>query len=102
MTRVYAGKGGDSFLIRAVGHAGDVASCNYITGVLYAFAGYAHYAAEERRGEILAFQVNKEDGSMLIRCTGDAGVEAAFDAAVIGLLQLEQARPEAIRLEYRE
>ena len=89
MTEVYAERDGNLYTICARGHAGDVESCNYINGALYCFAGYAH-----NKADLLKFDV--EDGYMLIKCRGDDHLQAAFEAAVIGLLELEDVRPEAL------
>lgn len=100
MTNVYAEHDGNRYLIDADGHAGDAEACNYINGALYSFAGYAHNAAAEERATILAFST--EDGHMTIHCIGDERVGAAFDAAIIGILQLAQVRPKAVSVELHE
>ena len=76
-------------------------ACNYIVGVMYAFAGYVHNAEDAGYATILHYKIAKDNGHMLIHCTGDVRVEAAYDAAIIGLLQLEQARPQAVKVERR-
>lgn len=96
MTEVHAEKTGDEYRIDARGHAGDTESCNYITGVLYAYAGYV--ANAEREGRATVKLLSTDSGRMAVICTGDAQVGAAFDAAVIGLLQLQNTRPQAIRV----
>ena len=102
MTKIYAEQDGNRFLINADGHAGDVEACNFINGALYSFAGYVHNAEIEQRAVIFAFETSKDDGHMLIHCTGDERVEAAFEAAIIGIRQLEKVRPKAVELDLRE
>ena len=99
MTNIYIEKDGNRFLVNAEGHAGDVEACNYINGALYSFAGYAHNAEKAGFGTVLAFETDEKKGKMLIHCTGDQRVEAALDAAYIGLMQLQQARPQAVKIE---
>ena len=101
MTKVYAEKDGNRFLIDAKGHAGDIEACNYITGALYSLAGYVHNAERAGFGTVLTYRTEKTGGNMTLHCTGDQRVEAAFDAAIIGLKQLEQARPNAVTVELR-
>lgn len=100
MTKCYAEVDGNRYLLYCEGHAGDIEACNYITGCVYAFAGYAHVAQEEGRAEILSFSTNKEHGSFILNCIGDDGVKASFETALIGLQQLERERPTAIQIEF--
>ncbi len=97
MTEVYAERCGRRCLIAARGHADGVESCNYITGVLYTFAGYAHNAAE-----VETFKMDAAQGAMTVRARGGAGLGAVFEAAVIGLRQLERTRPQAVRVTVRD
>ena len=49
MTRVYAEQDGSRYMLLAEGHAGATDACNYITGVMYAFAGYVANAERDGR-----------------------------------------------------
>lgn len=102
MTSVYFERDGERFLVRAEGHAGDVEACNYINGALYSFAGYAHNAERGGRAAIFAFETNEKDGAMLIHGAGDTRTMAAFEAAIIGIKQLEKVRPQAVRVTLAE
>ena len=52
MTRVYAEQDGSRYMLLAEGHAGATDACNYITGVMYAFAGYVANAERDGRCEV--------------------------------------------------
>lgn len=104
MTRVYIEQDGTRYMIFAEGHAGAVDACNYITGVMYAFAGYVRNAEAEGRCEVYGFNIDADGNNpqFLVHCGGDERVEAAFEAAVIGLQQLAQTRPENIAIDLAE
>jgi len=68
--------------------------CNYITGVLYALAGYVMNA--EENGFARIDKLESAPGDVTVRCRGDERVMAAFDMAKIGLLQLERVMPDMI------
>lgn len=103
MTNVYVERDGNRYLISADGHAGDRDVCNMITGIMYAFAGYVENM--EAAGEAAIFnavypQSTEEaaelNGKMLFEVSGDERVEAAYDMAVIGLVQLAASFPENV------
>lgn len=94
MTRAAARKGAGRYSLRCEGHAETSAACNYITGVMYALAGYAQNCAE-----VLALEIDEQAPRFLVDCRGGETVEAAFDAAVIGLLQLAASHPREISVE---
>lgn len=98
MTRARAEKGGGKFLLRCDGHAKTSAACNYITGIMYAFAGYA----KNKAVEIGALEIDALAPRFVVECRGGGDVEAAFDAAVIGLLQLQQTDPEEITVDTKK
>lgn len=101
MTRVELLVSGDRRRLTAKGHAtGDAESCNYITGVLYSLAGLAVNEAADGRTRLL--QARMEPGDVAIETQGGERMEAGFDMALIGLLQLGQERPEAVRVDVRE
>lgn len=98
MTNVYIEQEGGRCLLRAEGHAaGSVEACNYITGVLYALAGYVKNAEENGFAEV--YKLCLAPGDVTVHCHGDEQVTAAFDMAKIGLLQLEQSVPDVICVE---
>lgn len=94
MTRAVARKGAGRFFLRCEGHAETSAACNYVTGVMYALAGYA-----QNRAEVLALEVDEQAPCFLVDCRGGETVEAVFDAAVIGLLLLSASHPAEISVE---
>lgn len=102
MTKVFIEQKGDSYLIRAEDHAGATDACNYITGVMYAFAGYAKNAEAAGFAEVYSIEIDAQNARFLVHCRGDERVEAAFETAVIGLEQLEAARPENISITLSE
>lgn len=101
MTKVYMERDGDRRLLVARGHAeGSVEACNYITGVLYALAGYVKNA--EAAGFAEVFKMETLPGNVTVHCRGDERVNAAFDMAMIGLMQLERTMPDMICVEMNE
>lgn len=99
MTRVYAKKGGGKYLLRCDGHAKTSAACNYITGIMYAFAGYVKNAERWGNAKINALEIEAEAPRFVVDCIGGSDVEAAFDAAVIGFLQLQETDAEEVTVE---
>ena len=102
MTKCYVEQDGSRFLIYCDGHAGDVEACNFMTGIVYALAGYVHNAQTEDHAEIFAYETDKARGRFLLHFTGDERTEAAFETAVIGLQMLERERPACIHIDYGE
>lgn len=97
MTRVKILTDGERRTLTARDHAGDIEACNYITGVLYALAGFIANEAEQGRA-VLRHMV-MEPGAVTIDAKGGERLEAAFEMACVGLLQLQETRPEAIQVE---
>ncbi len=100
MTRVTVWVDGDRHGIHAEGHAGDIEACNYITGVLYSLAGFTTNEVKQGRAKLLK-KMLLSPGEVIIDAAGEERLEAAFEMAVVGLLQLQATRPEAIRVEIR-
>lgn len=98
MTTVRARDRAGVFEIYAENHAGDIETCNFITGALYSFGEYVVHAGKERHGELLYFSADKMKGYFYIRCTGDERVRAAFEAACLGIEALQRIRPDAVQL----
>lgn len=100
MTKIYAERDGDLYLISAQGHAtGSVEVCAAISGILYALMGYVKNAADES-AIICSDQIRSGDVQFQFR--GGPGAAGAFEMAVIGLMQIEAKYPEFIQVEYRE
>lgn len=98
MTKVTVEVRGRRHRLDALGHAGDIEACNYITGVLYSLAGFV--ANEADRGQAKPLQdLLLDPGEVIINAEGGERLEAAFEMACVGLLQLQAARPDAILVE---
>lgn len=102
MTRATARQEGNEFSLSCEGHAGDAESCNYITGVMYAFAGYVKALGDAGEAIVREITINEREPRFTVRVCGDGRAEAAFDAAVIGLKQLEAVRAAAIFVQNGE
>lgn len=96
MTRAVAERRGKRYSLRCEGHARSSAACNYITGICYALAGWAQNRAEEVNVEI-------DEGKPLfsVDFCGNACAKAVFEAAVIGLKQLEASHEGEISVEIK-
>lgn len=98
MTAVYVEQEGSRCTLRAQGHAtGSTEMCAAISSILYALSGYLTNAVRERYIEF--YECRMDSGDVLLDFNGDEGTTAAFEMAVIGLLQLEQIGPGLIRVE---
>lgn len=99
MTKVYARKHGDSYLVQAKGHAtGSVEVCAAVSGLLYALAGFL----QNRRDAARDVHIKLESADAEIRFCGDEVADAVFILTVIGLAQLEASTPEYIAVDYKE
>lgn len=98
MTRIYVEPQRPHCLLSAQGHAmGSEAVCAAVSGILYALAGYlACHEKADRRRHVMA------PARALLEYDGDEGVEAAYTMAAIGLLQIEKAYPEQIKVTIKE
>ncbi|MDY3701883.1 MAG: hypothetical protein SO107_14830 [Flavonifractor plautii] len=93
MTRVRAMRCGDHYAVHARGHAtGSPQVCAAISGLLYALAGYARNAGYGLRERL-------DSGDVYMEFRGGAGMEAAYDMAVIGLMQIAAQYPEYLEIE---
>lgn len=100
MTKVYAERDGNRYIIIAQGHAtGSPEVCAAISGILYALAGYVRNAAD---GSALSYDERLGSGSVHLHFCGGEGAAGAFDMAVIGLKQIEAKYPDLLQVEYRE
>lgn len=96
MTRVYAERDGNRHLLYAKGHAdGSETACAFISGIIFSLAGYLENA--EDHVETLSYRT--DPGDAVFECVGDECVSAAFEMAVIGLLQMEKSFPRFIKVE---
>lgn len=96
MTKVYAERDGNRHLLYAKGHAdGSEKACAFISGIIFSLAGYL----ENAEGHVESLSYRTEPGDAAFECIGDECVTAAFEMAVIGLLQMEKAFPLYVRVE---
>lgn len=96
VTKVTAWTDGEGrYAITAEGHAaGSVGGCGFISGILYALAGYLNASAPAQVEEC-----RMEPGDVSLRFRGGARAEAAWEMAVIGLGLLEESYPEIVHVE---
>lgn len=97
MTSIAIERHGNRHRLTARGHADDIEACNYITGVLYSLAGFAANEAERGRAKLLRLET--APGDVTVEAEGGKRMEAAFEMACVGLLQLQAERPAAVCVE---
>lgn len=90
MTRVKARYGRDGYSVVSVGHAGTAQSCTAISAILGALAGWV---------ENNAGKYSLDKGEAMIAFPNNDGAEAVMDMTVIGLLQVQKAAPEDVKIE---
>lgn len=101
MTRVYVEMAGGRYALTAKGHAaGSEQGCAFISGILYALAGYLVNAEADGYARVDSVRLNP--GDVNIQAQGGMHVGTAFKMAVIGLRQLEKQHPELVRIEISE
>lgn len=82
------------------GHAQYNPGCDIVcagaSAIAYALAGYLHNCG----GHLLGWREERLDsGDLSLQCAGDEMVGEAYRMALIGLLQLEAAYPEHVRVK---
>lgn len=98
MTAVYARRHGNSFLIRAKGHAtGSAEVCAAISALLYSLGGYLSNA-----DTVSNVKLRLESGDSEISFVGKNEAFAVFMLCVIGFLQIEEANREYISVDFKE
>lgn len=90
MTRIKARYGRDGYSIVSVGHAGSEQTCTAISAILGALAGWV----ENNSGSYTL-----EKGNARIEFPKYDGADGAMDMAVIGLLQVQKAAPDEVKVE---
>ncbi len=94
MTEVKAKRSGKRCCLEAKGHAtGSVAVCAGISAILYALAGYL------ANHEVQVIRQHMADADVCMEFDGDTDAVAAFEMAVIGLMQIELTHPEYISVK---
>lgn len=94
MTRVTTAAQGNTYIIEAKGHAtGSEAVCSAISAIMYALAGYVLNARD-----IDVQLCILDDGHATVKFSGDVTAEAVYKMAEIGLLQIEAANADCIKV----
>ena len=70
-------------------HGNDIV-CAGVSSISFALLGYLHNADSE----IAEAQV--DSGNLLIECSGEERVAAAFDMAMVGYLQIAKKYPQCV------
>lgn len=95
MTKVYYEAEGGRYLLSVKDHAtGSPVVCAAVSGLCYALAGYLANAED-----VTVYNRRMEPGDVLLHFRGDQQAQGAFEAVVIGLLQMEKKYPELVRVE---
>lgn len=95
MTKVYYEAEGGRYLLSVKDHAtGSPVVCAAVSGLCYALAGYLANAED-----VTVYNRRMKPGDVLLHFRGDQQAQGAFEAVVIGLLQLEKKYPELVRVE---
>ena len=95
MTQVSFGRGTRRQTLRLTGHAtGSEQVCAAISGIVYSLLGYLDNQPEEA-------ETREEPGYALASDGRGAALDAAFDMAVIGLLQIAQEFPDHVKVTVR-
>lgn len=95
MIRINYDRTGNRHRLSVKGHAGYAAHgddivCAGVSGISYALLGYLHHAGcdiEEARAD---------SGDLLIDCSGNELIAAAFDMAMVGYLQIHKKYPQHV------
>lgn len=91
MTQIKARYGRDGYSIVSLGHAGTKESCVAVSTIIQTLAGWIENA---HSGACL---LNKGDAKIAFPKGG--GADVAMDMAVIGLLQVQKAAPDDVKVE---
>lgn len=87
MTRIYLEQDGNRFSVSCKDHAETEAGCAAISAICCTLAGYLHNT------ECRIEQEQLDSGNVLLVFTGGEAVQAAFDMACVGFLQLQKDYP---------
>ena len=90
MTRIKARYSRDGYSVVSTGHAGSGESCTAVSAILGALAGWVN-------NNVGKFTLDK--GEAMIAFPKNDGAEAVMDMTVIGLLQVQKAAPEDVKVE---
>lgn len=101
MTNAYMEVDGNQFFMNLDGHAtGREDVCAAVSCIAVTLAGYAVNAQREGRVKILKMDLG--DAKAILECRGDEQFSGAFEAATIGLLQLQNQFPEQVFVEVKK
>ncbi|MBO7670368.1 MAG: ribosomal-processing cysteine protease Prp [Oscillospiraceae bacterium] len=92
MTHVRVRDGPNGYALTSVGHAGTEAACVGVSALVQALAGWA------MNNDASSF-MSLDKGEALIAFHPCEGSNAVMELIAIGLLQIEKAAPEAVKVE---
>ena len=99
MINVNIGYAGEEYSLRMTGHAnegeGSPEVCAACSAIAYALAGWIDNNSEHITG---TEQRILEPGNFMLLVAGDAACTAVWDMAVIGLLQIEKAHSDQVKI----
>lgn len=76
------------------GHADTSNVCAGISAICYALSGFC----ENNRSHLEFLSHTENSGNYLITVKGDEVINAAFEMAVIGLMQIEKSHPDELKV----
>lgn len=91
MTSVLLRYGRDTYTVASKGHAGSSQICTAVSALVQALAGWA-LNAEDGTAEL-------EKGDACVVFPKSDGAAAVMDLMTIGLLQIQQAAPDDVKVE---
>lgn len=95
MVRVYARQDGDYQILAMTGHAsGSDVVCAACSAIAYTLMGWL--ANNPEKANVMTLRA--ESGSLRVAADGGAEMRAVFDAAVLGLMQIEAEYPDLVHV----
>lgn len=91
MTRIRARYGRDGYSVVSTGHAGESQTCTAVSAIIQALAGWVQ--------NTFGNGISLEKGNAIIEFPKGEGGETAMDVTVIGLLQVQKAAPDDVKVE---
>lgn len=91
MTTVKARFGRDGYSVKATGHAGTSDSCVAVSAIVQALAGWVHNGT--------GGMVSLDKGEAIIAFPDCPGAGAVMEMTVIGLLQIQKAAPDDVKVD---
>lgn len=92
MTHVRARYGRYGYCLTSIGHAETTEACVAVSALVQALAGWVHNGPRSSG-------VSLDKGEATIAFADCPGAHEVMDLIVIGLLQIEKAAPDAVKIE---